>query len=178
MKAECIDGGASILPGLLCSFLEINISRQHLLEKLKVIFLDVKCLLVIDSFHLNSIELHLPTLLTIYQNEFKKKKVWLDGPVIFTTSLGLLFGPVGTFSIFLSVSIPSMTFPNTTCFPSKKSHFAVVIKNFLRDMRNGLNRREPEGAHLTAIGISPRIGLDEFFKLILRELAHPSLKRH
>lgn len=65
--------------------------------------------------------------------------MWLDGPVIFTTSLGLLLGPVATFSIFLSVSIPSMTFPNTTCFPSKKSHFAVVTKNLSRDMRNGLN---------------------------------------
>lgn len=51
-------------------------------------------------------------------------------PVIFTTNFGLLLGPVGTFSIFLSVNIPSITFPNTTCFPSKKSHFAVVMKNY------------------------------------------------
>ena len=50
-------------------------------------------------------------------------------PVILTTSFGRLLGPVGTFSIFRSVSMPSMTFPNTTCFPSRKSHFAVVMKN-------------------------------------------------
>lgn len=50
-------------------------------------------------------------------------------PVILTTNLGRLFGPVGTFSILRSVSIPSMTRPKTTCFPSRKSHFAVVTKN-------------------------------------------------
>lgn len=50
-------------------------------------------------------------------------------PTIFTASLGLLLGPVGTFSIFLTVSMPSITLPNTTCFPSKKSHLAVVMKN-------------------------------------------------
>ena len=53
----------------------------------------------------------------------------LNSPVIFTTNLGLLFGPVATFSIFLNVNIPSITLPKTTCFPSKKSHLAVVIKN-------------------------------------------------
>ena len=47
-----------------------------------------------------------------------------------TGSLGLLLGPVGTFSIFLMTNKPSMTFPNTTCFPSRKSHFAHVIKNW------------------------------------------------
>lgn len=46
-----------------------------------------------------------------------------------TGILGLLFGPVGTFSIFLTTSKPSRTLPNTTCFPSKKSHLAHVIKN-------------------------------------------------
>lgn len=51
-------------------------------------------------------------------------------PTIFTASFGLLFGPVGTFSIFRSVSMPSITLPNTTCFPSRKSHFAVVMKNW------------------------------------------------
>jgi len=50
-------------------------------------------------------------------------------PVIFTTNFGLLFAPVGTFSIFLTVNIPSITLPKTTCLLSKKSHFAVVIKN-------------------------------------------------
>jgi hypothetical protein len=50
-------------------------------------------------------------------------------PVIFTASFGRLLGPVGTFSIFRSVSMPSMTLPNTTCFPSRKSHGSVVIKN-------------------------------------------------
>lgn len=52
-----------------------------------------------------------------------------DSPTIFTASFGLLLAPVGTFSIFRNVSIPSITFPNTTCFPSRKSHFAVVMKN-------------------------------------------------
>ena len=53
-----------------------------------------------------------------------------DVPTILTASLGRLFGPVGTFSILRRVSIPSMTRPNTTCFPSRKSHFAVVMKNW------------------------------------------------
>jgi len=35
-------------------------------------------------------------------------------PVILTVSFGLLFGPVGTFSILRRVRSPSMTFPNTT----------------------------------------------------------------
>jgi hypothetical protein len=50
-------------------------------------------------------------------------------PVIFTASFGRLLGPVGTFSIFRSVSMPSMTLPKTTCFPSRKSHGSVVMKN-------------------------------------------------
>ena len=53
-------------------------------------------------------------------------------PVILTASFGLLFGPVGTFSILRNVSIPSMTLPKTTCFPSRKSHGAVVTKNYNR----------------------------------------------
>jgi hypothetical protein len=52
-----------------------------------------------------------------------------DSPTILTANFGLLFGPVGTFSILRSVSIPSMTLPNTTCFWSRKSHWAVVMKN-------------------------------------------------
>lgn len=55
-------------------------------------------------------------------------------PVILTTSFGLLFGPVATFSILRSVNIPSITRPNTTCFPSRKSHLAVVMKN-CRDVK-------------------------------------------
>lgn len=47
-----------------------------------------------------------------------------------TGILGLLFGPVGTFSIFLITSKPSITLPNTTCLLSKKLHFAHVIKNW------------------------------------------------
>lgn len=61
-------------------------------------------------------------------------------PVIFTASFGLLFGPVGTFSILRNVSMPSMTFPKTTCFPSRKSHGAVVTKNYkviLKKMSGG-----------------------------------------
>lgn len=53
-----------------------------------------------------------------------------NAPIILTTSLGRLFGPVGTFSIFLNVNIPSTTLPKTTCFPSRKSHLAVVTKNY------------------------------------------------
>jgi hypothetical protein len=51
-------------------------------------------------------------------------------PVILTANLGRLFGPVGTCSIFLTVSIPSITRPKTTCFPSRKSHTDVVMKNW------------------------------------------------
>jgi len=47
-----------------------------------------------------------------------------------TGIFGLLLGPVGTFSIFLITSSPSMTLPNTTCFPSKKLHLAHVMKNW------------------------------------------------
>ena len=52
-------------------------------------------------------------------------------PVIFTTSFGLLFGPVATCSILRTVSMPSMTFPKTVCFPSRKSAGAVVMKNWM-----------------------------------------------
>merc|ERR1719378_1320350 len=47
-----------------------------------------------------------------------------------TGILGLLLGPVGMFSIFLTMSNPSMTRPKTTCFESKKSHLAHVTKNW------------------------------------------------
>lgn len=47
-----------------------------------------------------------------------------------TGILGLLFGPVGTFSIFLTTSKPSRTLPNTTCLPSRKSHLEQVMKNW------------------------------------------------
>ena len=43
---------------------------------------------------------------------------------------GLLFAPVGTFSIFLTIKSPSKTRPKTTCFLSKKSHLAQVRKNW------------------------------------------------
>lgn len=42
----------------------------------------------------------------------------------------LLFAPVGTFSIFLTVNKPSMTRPKTQCFPSRNSAGAVVMKNY------------------------------------------------
>lgn len=45
-------------------------------------------------------------------------------------NFGLLFGPVGTFSIFLIISKPSSTRPNTTCLLSRKLHFAHVTKNW------------------------------------------------
>jgi hypothetical protein len=65
-----------------------------------------------------------------YTHETPFRQIDIDYiPTIFTTSFGLLFCPVGTFSILRSVNMPSMTLPKTTCFPSKKSHFAVVMKN-------------------------------------------------
>ena len=63
-------------------------------------------------------------------------------PVIFTTSFGLLFGPVGTFSILRKVSMPSMTFPKTTCFPSRKSQGAVVTKNYISPVRKETKEAE------------------------------------
>lgn len=41
-----------------------------------------------------------------------------------------LLGPVGTFSTFRTVNRPSVTLPKTTCFPSRKSAGAVVMKNW------------------------------------------------
>jgi hypothetical protein len=55
-----------------------------------------------------------------------------------TSSCGLLaFPTVGTFSklnkkiqpIFRRTSNPSIILPNTTCLPSRKSHFEHVMKN-------------------------------------------------
>ena len=46
-----------------------------------------------------------------------------------TGILGLLLDPVGAFSIFLMTKSPSMIRPKTTCFRSKKSAFAHVMKN-------------------------------------------------
>lgn len=80
----------------------------------------------------------IPCLLTFprilrFKVELEMKNIRLDEvmniPVIFTASFGRLLGPVGTFSIFRSVSMPSMTLPKTTCFPSRKSHGSVVMKN-------------------------------------------------
>ena len=38
--------------------------------------------------------------------------------------------PVLVFSILRTISMPSMTFPNTTCFPSRKGVGTVVMKNW------------------------------------------------
>lgn len=81
-----------------------------------------------------------------------------DSPVIFTTSLGLLFAPVGEFSIFRSVSIPSMTLPKTTCFPSRKSHFAVVMKNYPKVSR-GSGKGDWEESYLTTVRVWARVCL-------------------
>ena len=48
-----------------------------------------------------------------------------------TSWFGLSSLPTRTFSIFLTTSIPSTTFPKTTCFPFKKGVGAHVIKNWL-----------------------------------------------
>jgi hypothetical protein len=53
------------------------------------------------------------------------------------TSFGLLFSPVGTFSILRKVSMPSMTLPKTTCFPSRKSQGAVVTKSPVKNDEGG-----------------------------------------
>ena len=44
--------------------------------------------------------------------------------------LGLLLAPTGTFSIFRRTRRPSMTRPKTTCFRSRNSHLAQVMKNW------------------------------------------------
>jgi hypothetical protein len=75
-------------------------------------------------------KLHLPAFYGGIMSLQVKMKGKADAPVIFTTSLGRLFGPVWTASILRSVSMPSMTLPKTTCFPSRNSHFAVVMKNW------------------------------------------------
>lgn len=80
-------------------------------------------------------------------------------PTILTNSFGLLFGPVGTCSILRNVSIPSITRPKTTCFLSRKSHFAVVMKNcriYLLIRRRACTHT----THLASIRIGTRIGLE------------------
>jgi hypothetical protein len=74
---------------------------------------------------------HLPTLCgtTRQHPSDGKEHTTGDGPTTLTASFGRLFAPVGTFSILRSVSMPSTTLPNTTCLLSRKSHFAVVMKN-------------------------------------------------
>jgi hypothetical protein len=73
-----------------------------------------------------------------------------------------LFGPVGTFSILRKVSMPSMTLPKTTCFPSRKSQVAVVTKNYTSPVKKG--GRGGEGGiekktRLAAIRVGTRVGL-------------------
>jgi hypothetical protein len=81
-------------------------------------------------------------------------------PVIFTASFGLLFGPVETFSILRNVSMPSMTLPKTTCFPSRKSHGAVVTKNFLSHIeKDEVGKRLFWKTCLAAVRVGPRVGL-------------------
>lgn len=50
--------------------------------------------------------------------------------VIVIGSFGLLLDPIGTFSIFLTISMPSITRPKTTCLLSRKLHLAHVTKNW------------------------------------------------
>jgi hypothetical protein len=42
---------------------------------------------------------------------------------------GLAYSPTSTASIFLTLNIPSITRPNTTCLPSKNGVGTVVMKN-------------------------------------------------
>jgi hypothetical protein len=80
----------------------------------------------------------------------------VHAPTILTTNLGLLFCPVGTFSIFRSVNMPSMTFPKTTCFPSRNSHCAVVMKNYLMSIAV---RKRKKVVYLAAVCIRARVRL-------------------
>lgn len=50
---------------------------------------------------------------------------------ITTFVLGLSPGTVGVFSIAFTTSIPSTTFPKTTCLPSNQEQGTVVMKNWL-----------------------------------------------
>ena len=79
-------------------------------------------------------------------------------PVILTASFGRLLGPVGTFSILRSVSMPSMTLPKTTCFPSRKSHGAVVMKN-CKPRSGRCNGKVGLETHLAAVRVGAGVGL-------------------
>ena len=68
--------------------------------------------------------------LSLIGNEVLLKLFLAYSPTIFTANFGLLLGPVDTFSIFLRVNMPSITFPNTTCFPSRCPVGAAVMKNW------------------------------------------------
>lgn len=72
-----------------------------------------------------------------------------SAPVILTTSFGRLFGPVGTFSIFLRTSRPSesSTLPKTTCFPSRKSAGWQVMKNYEHSFLGHQSRVRGWGLH-------------------------------
>ena len=48
--------------------------------------------------------------------------------VILTSVAGLSFGPVFTFPILFTTSIPSITSPKIACFPSSQGVAARVIK--------------------------------------------------
>lgn len=58
------------------------------------------------------------------------------------------------------MSIPSITLPKTTCFPSKKSHLSVVMKNWKID-ENCFGKELYRGVHLGSICVWARIRLDE-----------------
>ena len=49
-----------------------------------------------------------------------------------------LLAPVGTFSIFLTTSIPSTTLPKTQCLPSRNSAGAHVMKNWVLVVPSGI----------------------------------------
>jgi hypothetical protein len=49
---------------------------------------------------------------------------------ILTYERGLSFVSLGDLSILSTISLPLMTLPKTTCFPSNHVVFAVVMKNY------------------------------------------------
>ena len=71
-----------------------------------------------------------PTLHLVQQDE---EDLHISPQALITTSkFGISFPryPVFVFSILRTTSIPSKTFPKTTCLPSKKGVGTVVMKNW------------------------------------------------
>jgi hypothetical protein len=67
------------------------------------------------------------------RGERRESYIYISPHILMTTSkFGVSFPryPVFVFSIFFTTSMPSTTFPKTTCFPSRKGVGTVVMKNW------------------------------------------------